>query len=111
MPEVSASHDPKAFPNPEQIVLDRPLDSYIHYGWGPHICLGLGMSKIAMTTMLKTVCKLENLRRVPGAQGNIKKVTGPGGITIYLTPDNSSYFPFPTTMKVQWDGNLPSLKK
>lgn len=111
MSKVTASHDPKAFPNPEQIVLDRPLDSYIHYGWGPHICLGFGMSKIAMTTMLKTVCKLDNLRRAPGLQGKVKKVPGPGGLTKYLTADNSSYFPFPTTMKVQWDGNLPPLKK
>lgn len=111
MSQVTASHDPKAFPNPEQVVLDRPLDSYIHYGWGPHICLGFGMSKIAMTTMLKTVCKLENLERVPGPQGEIKQVPGPGGLTKYLTADNSSFFPFPTTMKVRWDGNLPPLKK
>lgn len=69
------------------------------------------MSKIAMTTMLKTVGKLDNLRRVRGPQGQIKQIPGPGGLTKYMTADNSSYFPFPSTMKVQWDGNLPPLKK
>jgi linoleate 8R-lipoxygenase/9,12-octadecadienoate 8-hydroperoxide 8R-isomerase len=69
------------------------------------------MSKIAMTTMLKTVCKLENLRRAPGLQGHIKQVPGHGGLNKYMTADNSSLFPFPTTMKVQWDGDLPALKK
>lgn len=69
------------------------------------------MSKVAMTTMLKTVAKLENLRRTPGPQGEIKQVSGHGGLTKYMTADNSSWFPFPTTMKVQWDGDLPPLKK
>ena len=104
---VTASADPVAFPDPQQVKLDRPMDSYIHFGWGRHTCLGLDMTKIALTTMLKTVGKLENLRRAPGDQGHIKKIAGPGGITFYMTADHSSLFPFPTTMKVRWDGDLP----
>ena len=108
-PQVTASHDPKAFANPEKVDLTRHLDSYIHYGLGPHMCLGYGASKIAMTTMLKTVAKLENLRRAPGPQGNIKEIKVPGDYTMYMTADHSSYFPFPTTMKVQWDGEIPKV--
>lgn len=104
---VTASHDPIAFEEPETVKLDRPMDSYIHYGQGPHQCLGYGVSKLAMMTMLKTVGKLDNLRRAPGTQGQIKKIAGPGGVTLYMTADHSSYFPFPTTMKVRWDGDLP----
>ena len=107
---ATASHDPTAFPEPETVDLHRPMDSYIHYGQGPHQCLGYGMSKLAMTTMLKTVAKLDNLRRAPGAQGQIKKIAGPGGMTVYMTPDHSRYFPFPTTMKVRWDGDLPPVE-
>lgn len=107
---VTASQDPIAFPKPETVDLDRPMDSYIHYGQGPHQCLGYSISKLAMRTMLKTVGKLENLRRARGPQGQIKKIAGPGGITLYMTPDHSRYSPFPTTMKVQWDGDLPPVE-
>ena len=107
---VTASQDPAAFPEPQTVKPDRPRDSYIHYGQGPHQCLGYGVSKLAMTTMLKTVGKLDNLRRAPGVQGTIKKIAGPGGITLYMTADHSRYFPFPTTMKVRWDGDLPPVE-
>lgn len=105
---VTASRDPAAFPDPLAVKLDRPMDSYIHYGWGPHQCLGYGVSKLAMTTMLKTIGKLDGLRRAPGSQGHIKKVTSPGGIPRYMTADHSSFFAFPSTMKVRWDGDLPN---
>ena len=103
--------DREAFPDPKTVGLDRPMESYLHYGMGPHICLGYDVSKVAMTAMLKTVGRLDNLRRVPGSQGQIKKIPGPGGFTLYMTADHSSYFPFPTTMKVQWDGELLPPKK
>ncbi|KAA6414639.1 MAG: fatty acid oxygenase [Lasallia pustulata] len=106
---IAASMDPDAFPEPEKVDLKRPLDSYIHYGMGPHSCLGYEASKVAMMTMLKTVGKLDRLRRAPGKQGEIQKVVI-NGFTMYMTADHSSYFPFPTTMKVQWDGELPPLK-
>jgi linoleate 8R-lipoxygenase / 9,12-octadecadienoate 8-hydroperoxide 8R-isomerase len=102
--------DPEIFPNPHQVVLDRDLDLYVHYGKGPHQCLGYGMSKIAMIAMLKTVGQLDNLRRAPGPQGEIKKIPGPHGFMGYMMADQSSYFPFPTSMKVRWDGNLPPMK-
>ncbi|CAF9935527.1 hypothetical protein IMSHALPRED_010259 [Imshaugia aleurites] len=103
---ITASQDPTIFPDPGTVKLDRPMDSYIHYGQGPHQCVGYGVSKLAMMTMLKTVGKLDNLRRAPGPQGSIKKIAGPGGVTVYMTADHSRYFPFPTTMKVRWDGDL-----
>ena len=105
----TVSHDPIAFPNPDEVDLIRPLDSYVHFGWGPHICLGYDASKLALTTMLKTVAKLPNLRRAPGPQGQIKQFKIPGGFTLYMTADGSSFCPFPTTMKVQWDGELPAV--
>jgi linoleate 8R-lipoxygenase / 9,12-octadecadienoate 8-hydroperoxide 8R-isomerase len=103
--------DPTIFPNPDRVVLDRNLDLYVHNGIGPHKCLGFDLSKVAMATMLKTVGQLDNLRRAPGPQGEIKKVAGPHGSTRYMTADQGSYFPFPTSMKIRWDGALPSLTK
>lgn len=110
---IHASQDPAGFPDPTEVRLDRPLASYMHYGWGPHQCAGMDANRVAMTAMFKIVFGLKNLRRATGSapggrwygesQGELKKIPGPGGVTIYMTPDQSSYFPFPTTMKVQWD--------
>jgi linoleate 10R-lipoxygenase len=93
---VSAARDPIVYPEPETVALDRPMDSYIHYGAGPHRCLGEDVSKVAITAMLKTVGRLDNLRRAPGPRGELKKIPRPGGFYIYMREDYGGYFPFPT---------------
>ncbi|KAJ5635758.1 Psi-producing oxygenase A [Penicillium longicatenatum] len=108
---VAASHDAEAFPDPETVRLDRDLSQYIHFGFGPHQCLGLGVCQTALPTMLRVVGQLENLRRAPGPQGQLKKIPGIGGITMYMDAEQSAYSPFPMTMKVQWDGELPTARK
>lgn len=106
---VGAAKDPVIFPNPEEVKVDRPLESYIHYGQGPHTCLGRDASRVALTAMLKTVGRLDNLRRAPGPKGELKKIPRPGGFYVYMKEDHGSYFPFPLTMQVNWDGDLPPL--
>jgi linoleate 8R-lipoxygenase/9,12-octadecadienoate 8-hydroperoxide 8R-isomerase len=110
---ILVSQDPTAFPKPEEVDLTRPLDTYIHYGWGPHQCAGMDASMVAMTAMFKTVLALPNVQRAQGggprgswygpSQGVLKTLDGPYGLTLYMTADQSSIFPFPTTMKIQWD--------
>ncbi|KAE8340946.1 hypothetical protein BDV24DRAFT_151607 [Aspergillus arachidicola] len=107
---VSASMDPTSFPEPEKVRLDRDMDLYAHFGFGPHQCLGIGLCKLALTTMLKVIGRLDNLRRAPGPQGQLKKLSGPGGIAKYMNPDQSGFSPFPTSMKIQWDGELPRVE-
>jgi hypothetical protein len=110
---IAASRDPTVFPNPLEIDLKRPLDSYVQYGWGPHQCAGMDISKVAMTAMFKTVFSLKNVQRAQGggpggswygpSQGVLKTLPAPYDMTLYMTADQSSVFPFPTTMKIQWD--------
>lgn len=92
---VKANRDPIVFPDPNEVRLDRPMDSYIQYGLGPHTCLGKEASKVALTAMLRVVGRLENLRRAPGPQGQLKKVPREGGFYAYMKEDYTSYFPFP----------------
>ena len=94
---VGANRDPEHFPNPDEVKVGRPLESYIHYGMGDHTCLGRDASRVALTAMLRTVAKLKNLRRAPGPQGQLKKVPRPGGFYVYMTENHGSYFPFPTS--------------
>lgn len=111
----SASRDPKAFPNPDSVRLDRPLDSYLQMGYGPHQCLGLPMTRVALNTMFKTVFKLEGLRPARVSIGHasgpskVKKVLRefePGDLEhvpknwlyhAFMTEDWDMYFPFPTS--------------
>ncbi|KAF2629834.1 heme peroxidase [Macroventuria anomochaeta] len=105
----AASHDPTIFPNPDEVDLNRPMDSYIHLGYGPHQCLGLPMAKVTLTCMLKEVAKLKNLRPALGDQGKLHKVEKkmyPGEkypYHAYLTENWDMYFPFPCALKVCWD--------
>jgi linoleate 10R-lipoxygenase len=71
------------------------MESYIHYGVGPHTCLGGEASKVALTAMLRVVGRLENLRRAPGAQGELKKIPKENGFYTYMREDQSSFYPFP----------------
>jgi hypothetical protein len=105
----AASHDPTIFPNPDEVDLNRPMDSYIHLGYGPHQCLGLPMAKVTLTCMLKEVAKLKNLRPAAGAQGELHKVEKKiwpdekYPYHAYLTENWDMYFPFPCALKVCWD--------
>jgi linoleate 10R-lipoxygenase len=108
---VGAARDKKIFPSPNEVRIDRPIESYIHYGIGAHTCLGKEASMVALTAMLRTVGKLENLRRAPGPQGELKKISRPGGFYVYMREDQGSYYVFPLTMKVHFDGDVPELKK
>jgi cytochrome P450 len=100
---VSASRDPTVFPDPLEIRLDRPEASYMQYGDGPHECLGKAANIIGLTTMLMEFGKLKGLRRAPGLPGQMKTIPKPGGFKIYMKEDWSSFWPFPTCMKVRFD--------
>jgi len=108
---VGAARDEKIFPNPNEVRIDRPIESYIHYGIGAHTCLGKEASMVALTAMLRTVGQLENLRRAPGPQGELKKIPRPGGFYVYMREDQGSYYVFPLTMKVHFDEEVPLPKK
>lgn len=77
--------------------LERPLDLYVTFGFGPHKCLGRDIGTACLLTMLKTVAGLKNLRRMPGDQGRLKLVNRPNGFSQYMTPDASEFTPFPTS--------------
>ncbi|GAB1211644.1 hypothetical protein ATERTT37_000768 [Aspergillus terreus] len=108
---VKANRDPSVFPDPDEVRLDRPLDSYIQFGLGPHAGLGKEATLLALTAMLRVVGRLDNLRPAPGPQGQLKKIPREGGYYVYLREDWGSYSPFPTTFKVHFDGELPAPKK
>ena len=81
----------------------RPVDSYLQYGAGPHAVLGRELSQVALTEMFRALFKHRNVARAPGPQGQLKKVLGKDGSTLYMREDWGALTPFPVTMKVTWD--------
>jgi len=95
--QQQASIDPKAFPDPLEIKLDRPLDSYIHFGHGSHACLGSKIVMTAMAAQLRVFGRLKGLRRIPGLAGQMKSKDLESGLKVYMTEDWREYWPFPTS--------------
>jgi cytochrome P450 len=112
----ASSRDPKKFSNPDGVDLSIPLEDYINLGHGAHQCLGQPMTRVALTTMLKVIAKLPNLRPANVTVGSmaptpcrVKKVMKefvPGDLRVlppswhyhaFLTEDWDMYFPFPTS--------------
>ncbi|KAJ5670081.1 uncharacterized protein N7477_005444 [Penicillium maclennaniae] len=100
---ITAGRDSSKFPNPEEIRLDRPADSYIHHGWGPHACLGRAIVTTAGAALLRVLGRLENFRRVPGPAGEMKSKLVNGAFKLYLREDGSDWVPFPQNMKASFD--------
>lgn len=117
---TSACHESAAFPEPEKVKLDRPLDSYLHYSWGPHQCAGMQASRVMMMAVFKDIVGRKGLRRADGPRGEMKSVpamiwqgqTGRedsealaawSGLRAYMSADQSSYWPVPTTMRIRYE--------
>lgn len=100
---VSAAREEAYFPEASTVNPRRPIESYIHYGAGPHACLGKEISQVALVELFRALFRKKGLKRVPGALGELKKIPGPDGFFVYMTEDWGGGSPFPTSMKITWD--------
>ncbi|RDA84989.1 hypothetical protein CP532_3881 [Ophiocordyceps camponoti-leonardi (nom. inval.)] len=99
----SAVRDASYFPNAGAVDPRRPIESYVHYGAEPLTRLGTEVSKLALVELFRALFRKKGLRRAPGPQGELKKVSGPNGSTVFMTEDWGGVSPFPSSMKVIWD--------
>ncbi|KAK8256469.1 hypothetical protein IWZ00DRAFT_541955 [Phyllosticta capitalensis] len=98
-----AGMDPEAVPEPEKFKLDRPASAYLHFGAGPHTCLGREVTLSVVSSLIKAVAGLKNLRPAPGDMGSLKNIQV-GTERCYLN-DGWSWLTFdPTTWKVHFEG-------
>lgn len=50
---LSAMFDAELFPHPEEFDSTRPFESYMHFGWGSHECLGKYVGMVMIPEMLR----------------------------------------------------------
>ncbi|KAL2266768.1 hypothetical protein VTJ83DRAFT_6120 [Remersonia thermophila] len=65
---------------------------------------GTSVTSAALAGMMRAVFRRKGLRRVPGPQGELKKVQTPTGAFEYLREDWGAKVKWPVTMKVSWSG-------
>lgn len=62
-----ANHDPAAFEDPDEVVLDRFPNRHAAFGLGVHRCIGSNLARMSFKTMLTGVLeRLPDYRLVPG---------------------------------------------
>ncbi len=56
LPTFLAGHDPVAYPNPEEVILDRAA-RHVSFGYGPHLCIGMHLARREMRIALEEFLK------------------------------------------------------
>ncbi|KAG9073983.1 hypothetical protein FS749_014512, partial [Ceratobasidium sp. UAMH 11750] len=97
--------DPKAFPDPRRVDPDRPAESYNTFGFGMHKCMGAQFTDQTMPAIMRSIFKLRNVRRAPGASGRLqsfKQNLHGTQQTMYLS-SKGTVTPWPASMVIQYD--------
>jgi cytochrome P450 len=68
---LSAMFDPLKIETPNEFRVDRPWGDYILWGYGMHTCFGAYINRAVIPALLRPVLARPNLRRAPGAAGQI----------------------------------------
>jgi cytochrome P450 len=83
---IAAMFDPEVFEGPSRFSSDRPLDGYIHFGFGPRTCFGKYVADVVIVEMIRALVLLPNLKRAAGSKGRVH-YDGPVASSLRITFD------------------------
>jgi len=66
-----AMFDPRAFEQPGEFRLDRPLSSYILFGFGLHTCFGSRINRVTLPELVAPLLRDDVFRPLRGAAGRV----------------------------------------
>ncbi|MFI7048951.1 cytochrome P450 [Streptosporangium sandarakinum] len=77
IPSVDAgSYDPRVFPEPHQMIFDRPHNHHLSFGHGPHHCLGRHLGHLQITIALGLLTRELPRLRLAVPSEDIPRKTG-----------------------------------
>src|SRR5262245_15370120 len=82
----SAMFDSRVVDSPTDFRIDRPADSYVHFGAGMHECFGESINRVQIPGILQPLLSRRNLRRAEGDPGKLQMAG-----------------PFPSSLHVEFD--------
>lgn len=66
---AAAARDPRHFPDPHEIDIDRKIPTNIAFGYGPHRCIGSHLARLqAVTTLEEMLRRIPDIRMQPGTE-------------------------------------------
>jgi cytochrome P450 len=83
-PPIAAMHDPRDFPEPDAFNTQRCPRDYIHFGFGPRLCVGKYIADTLFVEIFRSVLSLGELRRVADSRGRLK-YDGPAVKSLVVT--------------------------
>ncbi|KAF1988474.1 heme peroxidase [Aulographum hederae CBS 113979] len=98
--------DPEAFPEPEKLNPNRPVEDYALLGQGLNFSFGDKLAATSLAATLREVFKLKNVRRAKGKLGKFTVAEQEvAGVKLRRYMDSSSReSPFPTSLTLEYDG-------
>lgn len=73
---AAANFDESAFPEPDQIRLDRKPNPHLSFGFGTHLCLGAPHARLILRTLLKLCCERVGRLEMVEAVERVEKEAG-----------------------------------
>lgn len=100
LPSKKTTQDAARFPTPEEVNPRRPVASYAAAasGLAASATLNDAVVRASLTALFRSAFKLKNLRRAPGPQGLLRRVSAQGGQAmgdVYLRDDAGCKFYIP----------------
>ncbi|MGI5489886.1 cytochrome P450 [Microtetraspora malaysiensis] len=72
---AAANRDPRQFPRPHELVLDRAPNRHLGFGWGPHSCLGSLFGQLALRELTCAVHDAPGPLRLAGTPFRLPTTT------------------------------------
>jgi cytochrome P450 len=85
---LSAMHDERAIPDPDEFKVDRPYSDYMLFGYGLHSCYGEQIVKSQLPAMMTALLEGPAIKRARGGDGKLRfEGPFPSGLTVRFDDD------------------------